>query len=290
MSGSVGARVSEIGGPEPRGSQASTNMSNENSMRSVQSSVNSQSALLNNHNSKKPSPPHKFNKFDDDDMMPKRKTRRVRDPYAIDLSDEEDEFDMLPAKPASQEESLAEFLRNVPPPPELATPAVSQGAVKPVAKKASAPSLMARLSARNSNSHSKTPSHSASQSTSRAKNNAPQSPNHIPIAPSKSIISSSSASSPASTKRVNSSSTSNYVSHLDSERKPTKVLQKSYEPREAAGTRGQARTATSDLADFLRNTAPPPSNGPQRLSVGPEPKEEGGFAKMFGRRKKATAA
>lgn len=285
MSGAGGAKASELTGPDPRRSQAS--VSNENSMRSVESSVTSQSALLNNHNSKKSTPPQKSNNFGDDDMVPKRKTRRVKDPYAIDLSDEEDEFDALPAKPVSQEESLAEFLRNVPPPAQSTTTPIFRAADKPVAKKASAPSLMARLS-RNSISHSKpTSAHSSPQSTTRANNNAPQ---HIPISISKTVITQSSASSPASNKRVNSTVNSNYVSRLDSERKPGKV-QKSYEPREAVSSRRPVRTETSDLADFLRNTPPPPSNGPQRLSIGSELKEEGGgFARMFGRRKRAAAA
>lgn len=287
MSGAGGAKVSELTGPDPRRSQAS--VSNENSMRSVESSVTSQSALLNNDNSKKPAPAQKFKSFVDDDMVPKRKTRRVKDPYAIDLSDEEDEFDVPPAKPTSQEESLAEFLRNVPPPAQSTTTPIFQAVERPVAKKASAPSLMARLSSRNSNSHSKpTSTHSSSQSITRANNNAPQ---NIPISASKAIITQSSASSPAYNRPANSTANSNYVSRLDSERKPGKVLQKSFEPREAVTTRAPPRTATSDLADFLRNTPPPPSNGPQRLSIGSEPKEEGGgFVRMFGRRKKAAAA
>jgi hypothetical protein len=286
MSGAGGAKVLELTGPDPRRSQAS--VSNENSMRSVESSVTSQSALLNNHNSKKPALPQKFDNFRDDDIMPKRKTRRVRDPYAIDLSDEEDEFDVPAEKHVSQEESLADFLRNVPPPAQPTTTPIFQAAERPVATKASAPSLMARLS-RNSNSHSKpTSAHSSSQSITRANNNAPK---NIPISASKTVITQSSASSPAFIRRTNSPVNSNYVSRLDSERKPGKVTKKSYEPREAVTPRSPARTATSDLADFLRNTPPPPSNGPQRLSIGSEPKEDGGgFARMFGRRKKAVAA
>jgi hypothetical protein len=282
MSDAGGAKVSEFTGPDPCRSQAS--VSKENSMRSVESSVTSQTALLNSPISKKPTPPHKYDNFGDDDMMPKRKTRRVRDPYAIDLSDEEDEFDVLPAKHAVQEESLADFLRNVPPPAQPTTTPIFQAAERPVAKKASAPSLMARLS-RNSLSHTKpTSAHSSSQSISRANNSAPQNTS------SKTIITHSSASSPASNRRVNSTANSNYVSRLDSERKPGKIQQRSYEPREAVSSRGPARTATSDLADFLRNTPPPPSNGPQRLSIGSEPEKEGSFARMFIRRKKATAA
>jgi hypothetical protein len=284
MSGAGGTKVTELTGPDLRRSQAS--WSNENSMRSVESSVTSQTALLNNHTSKKPTPPQKYNNFGDVDMVPKRKIRRVKDPYAIDLSDEEDEFDALPVKPAVQEESLADFLRNVPPPAQPTTTPIFQAAERPVAKKASAPSLMARLS-RNSLSLAKpTSAHSSSQSITRANNNAPQN-----TSVSKTIITQSSASSPASNRRGNSTANSNYISRLDSERKPGKVLQKSYEPREAVGNRGAARTATSDLADFLRNTPPPPSNGPQRLSISSEPKEEGGgFARMFSRRKKTTAA
>ncbi len=283
MSGTGGVKVSELTGPDPRRSQAS--VSNENSMRSVESSVTSQTALLNNYNSKKSTAPQMSNNFGDDDMMPKRKTRRVRDPYAIDFSDEEDEFDTPPAKPESQEESLADFLRNVPPPAQPTTTPIFRASERPVVKKASAPSLMARLS-RNSNSHSKpTSAHSSSQSITRA-NNAPI---KIPISASKTVIKHSSTSS-ASNGRANSGANSNYVSRLDSERKPGKVLQKSFEPREAVGTRGPARTATSDLADFLRNTPPPPSNGPQRLSISSEPKEEGGFARILSRMKKASAA
>ena len=56
--------------------------------------------------------------------MPKRTQRRVRDPYAIDFSDEEDDEDLfndhpmpVKEKPKRQEESLMDFLNSVPPPP-----------------------------------------------------------------------------------------------------------------------------------------------------------------------------
>lgn len=58
--------------------------------------------------------------------MPKRTRHRVRDPYAIDFSDEEDDEmlfnDVMPAakpKPQRQEESLMDFLNSVPPPPPI---------------------------------------------------------------------------------------------------------------------------------------------------------------------------
>ncbi|KAJ6014509.1 hypothetical protein N7540_009100 [Penicillium herquei] len=53
----------------------------------------------------------------DDDSHPVRKQRRVRDPYAIDDSDDDDLLEeMINAKPQRQEESLLDFLRSEPPP------------------------------------------------------------------------------------------------------------------------------------------------------------------------------
>ncbi|KAJ5898940.1 hypothetical protein N7495_003684 [Penicillium taxi] len=54
-----------------------------------------------------------------DEPMPIRKQRRVRDPYAIDDSDEDEELleEIMNAKPKRQEESLMDFLRDAPPPP-----------------------------------------------------------------------------------------------------------------------------------------------------------------------------
>ncbi|PLB40084.1 uncharacterized protein BDW47DRAFT_102217 [Aspergillus candidus] len=59
----------------------------------------------------------------EENPFPMRTQRRVRDPYAIDLSDEDEELEELlmeGAKPPPQEESLADFLRNAPPPADSA--------------------------------------------------------------------------------------------------------------------------------------------------------------------------
>ncbi|KAE8144922.1 hypothetical protein BDV25DRAFT_81028 [Aspergillus avenaceus] len=59
-----------------------------------------------------------------DGPFPARKQRRVPDPYAID-SDDDDDFEELlsgPPKPKREEESLMDFLRNVPPPESEPTP------------------------------------------------------------------------------------------------------------------------------------------------------------------------
>jgi len=80
-----------------------------------------------------------------------RTQRRVRDPYAIgdDDLDMEDDMDLVipaPSKPAWQEESLAEFLRNVTPPPPNYPKYEEGNTNKKVPKKSSAVNLMTRLS------------------------------------------------------------------------------------------------------------------------------------------------
>ncbi|KAA8649865.1 uncharacterized protein ATNIH1004_002544 [Aspergillus tanneri] len=56
-----------------------------------------------------------------DNVRPMRKQRRVPDPYAID-SDDDDDLEFLEGpKPKREEESLIDFLRNVPPPSETET-------------------------------------------------------------------------------------------------------------------------------------------------------------------------
>lgn len=284
MSGAVGGRALDAAIPEVRYSAAST----ERSTQSMHSSVTSQSALLsNNHNSyknSKPLPPHKDNAFEEEDMMPKRKTRRVLDPYAIDFSDEEeDEFNEAPTpkpKPKRQEESLIDFLNSVPPPPSAPVVPFQSSVVKPVIKKQSSHSLMSRFGRRDSTSNGSSKP-ASSHGGSRANNPAPiPATKHVPLA---------SAKNPSQTQNYGSvtsasSNRPNYVSQLDNERKP-RVIQKSYQPREVYSGRG---SGTNDLADFLKNTPPPPSNG--RFEPIPMQKEEtGGFSRMFGRKKKSTA-
>lgn len=100
------------------------------SMQSSTCTINSATALLGRENQRptgvaKAPPPALFSAFpEEEDMMPKRTRRRVRDPYAIDFSDDEDDEmlfnDVMPAakpKPQRQEESLMDFLNSVPPPP-----------------------------------------------------------------------------------------------------------------------------------------------------------------------------
>jgi hypothetical protein len=86
--------------------------------RSVQSSTNSRTGLLESNNNTarvglgKRAPP-----ADDDMPAVKRTQRRVKDPYAISDEEEEGENAATPTAPGGgREESLVDFLNSVPPP------------------------------------------------------------------------------------------------------------------------------------------------------------------------------
>lgn len=280
MSGAVGGKAIDATLPDIRYSEASTHgteasMPSLPSAPSVQSSVNSHTALLK---TKAPLPPPSSNMFDDEDMMPKRKTRRVKDPYAIDFSDEEDdEFMVTPKPPVKKEESLAEFLRNYDPPPEPVAPPISEKIPK---KKASAPSLMSRF----------TRGHHSSSSVSSTP----------PVPPAKEARSLNSRSGFKGYIPLQVSMPS-YDKYGRSENKATppppplpmsmapppsssgRVPMKRFEPREAVSNVSR----TSDLASFLRDSEPPP----EPIVRSPPPQEESsGLAKMFGRRKKSSVS
>ncbi|KAI0164449.1 hypothetical protein GGR52DRAFT_123899 [Hypoxylon sp. FL1284] len=275
MTGAVGGKAIDAVLPSIRNSEASTNITET----SAPSSLNSQSALLNKANRAQP---YAGNNFDEDDMMPKRTRRRVKDPYAIDFSDEEedeDDYEIIPKPKPKQEESLIDFLNNYPPPPEP-TP-------EPVAmpkKKSSAPNLIARL-------------RSGGNSISKSASNGP--PKGINTTESRSL-SSRAGTSRGYTPIVVPTGAENY----GIETKPPPVMpsgstgrvpmapsssagrvpMKKFEPREAQSA---ADTRTSDLASFLRDSEPPPQTMASLSS--PTETKGTGFSRMFERRKKSTA-
>lgn len=269
MSGAIGGKAVDATIPEIRYSQASTNLT-DNSMPSMQSSVNSSSALLRN---KGPAAPSKM--LDEEVLMPKRKQTRTRDPYAIDFSDEEEgDIVATPKPPVKKEESLAEFLRNYDPPPEP----VSELAPRLPRKKASAPSLIGRFTrsstreARDSNVPS--PSSSAKQDSRSLNSRAGAKSAYIPIQVSMSTgyDKFGPTDTPAGRPRMASTASS-----------AARVSMKKFEPREAVSNRSQ----TADLAAFLRDSVPPEGAIGGPLIRGPERQEESSsFSKMFGRRKK----
>lgn len=257
--------------PNIRDSQTSTNITET----SYPSSMNSQSGLL-----KKANKPAAYPNFDDGDMVPKRKQRRVRDPYAIDLSDEdedEDEYlDILPQpklKP-KKEESLIDFLNSYEPPPEPEPKPFITPQMLP--KKKSAPNLLSRL---RSGGHSSSGSFGLTRKMSNVESRslhsrASTTRGHMPIPvkfPPQGADKFGTDFVPPLPQRVQTSSSG-------------RVPMKKFEPRDAhSGT-----SRTSDLASFLRDSEPPPSN---MASPSPTPDEKtsgGGFSRMFERRKKST--
>ncbi|KAM0429286.1 hypothetical protein ACHAPT_006500 [Fusarium lateritium] len=264
MSGAVGGRAIDANIPDIRYSQASTH-GTDTSMPSIHSSVNSNTALLKNKGA--PAPTSKM--FDDEDMMPKRKTRRVKDPYALDFSDEEDEDDFIttPKPPAKKEESLADFLRNYEPPPEPVTVPISSKVPK---KKASAPSLIGRFTRRDSSQTSAVPASPLGNDT-RSLSSRSGFKGHIPIQVN---------IPPGYDKYGPISSGSSRPSQPASSASSGRVPMKKFEPRDAVSNVSR----TSDLAAFLRTSEPPP----EPVITGPPKEESGGssLSKMFGRRKK----
>lgn len=241
---------------------------------SVNSSVNSRSALLNGDQRGKSSAKKQSQEFDDEQSMPKRKTRRVRDPYAIDLSDEDEEdFESYQKpKPAPiKEESLADFLKNVPPPKESTVlPIYDVSQAKKIKKKSSSHSFRSRFSRKDS-IPSLPPKPSSSYGTETrglSSRDKPKLPNHTPIA----------AQFASTTTTYEPSRSGSYVSQVDNARR---VTQKTYQPRDAASS----STRTNELADFLMKSDPPSQQTQPKTFQPTLHKEEGTFQRMFGRKK-----
>ncbi|KAK4179313.1 hypothetical protein QBC36DRAFT_180382 [Triangularia setosa] len=309
MSGAVGGRAvdAHLNEAEIRGSDSTNSVP-----PSIQSSINSQSALLAGRNkplsTSHPTPTP--NEMDFDMPMPKRKTRRVRDPYAIDLSDEdemmlEEELTPKPKRPAAKEESLIDFLNNYAPPPEpTVLPFVTQETQAAAAarnkpkKKSSSASLMARLTRRDSGQGGGPGSGFMGGSKVA----------QLPAAESRSL--SSRASAGLGTAMGGRSYTPIQVMpNMGSKaaammgggpppsmanRPPVggggRVPMKRYEPRDAVSVPSRG---TSDLADFLKHSGPPPgitmaAPFPEPMSPEHRRRESNSISKVFGRMKKPS--
>ncbi|KAI5853204.1 hypothetical protein DFP73DRAFT_523235 [Morchella snyderi] len=112
---------------------------------SHQSSFSSSTALLRNNSKKQ----HDYGAVN---SMPetKRKQTRIKDPYAIDMDDEEDDEDMealnlIIPKKRKEDESFMDFLLNAPPPPQPPTPPQENEEMRTVQKKNSSVSLIGRF-------------------------------------------------------------------------------------------------------------------------------------------------
>jgi hypothetical protein len=244
---------------------------------SVHSSVTSQSALLNGaaKMSKAPPPPNNRD-FDEEDMMPKRKTRRVRDMYQIDFSDEEEEYEAAAGRRAApiQEESLADFLRNVPPPAESTASPVFESASasnKKIKRKSSTTGIMSRFS-RNPH-HVPAKPRSSGQDARPASRADSTTTNHTAV----------NVQFPSGyrTSTNDQPRAGNYAPKIDPPR--TRVAQKTYQPREAV----YSTSRTNELAAFLRDSDPPSAMQAQPQTFPPtlQKDEASTFQRVFGRRK-----
>lgn len=283
LNAAVGGRAVDASIPDYRNSRASGSATDVSP--SMPSSINSNTALLK----KKPS--YQANDvLDEEPPMPQRKTRRIKDPYAIDFSDEEEEeaYAAPPKPPAKKEESLAEFLMNYEPPPENPPAIPVHPAAEVKKKKSSASNLFGRFrSGTASSSHSAAPS--AAPSAKSAKT-APRTSTMPQAAPMRS----STAGSGKGYIPLQVNMPPGYDKYGPTDRPaPPKtsasaggVPRKKFEPRDAMTS--SSRSGTSDLAAFLRSSEPPAS-GPTRSPYPPPIEEEGGsVSRMLGRRKKTA--
>ncbi|KAF3173635.1 hypothetical protein EYR41_004594 [Orbilia oligospora] len=262
------------------------NATPQDSMTSIAEKSNSHSSFHSQADLiKKPEPPQPSPRVlqrPQTDGGPTRKQVRIKDPYAIDSDDEDDELFDRPAPRARQEESLMDFLMNAPPPePTPVQPFVQQ---QPLKKKSSAAQLIGRFR-----------SSSKSSKISKAIVSAPVESRMAPKF-QQSASSGSSASLPAR-------------KHVPLPVKP--VMEQQFPPRaQSSGgiaTKGmmvssplppmprkpsifQARDAkayapdsdSSGLADFLRYTGPP-------VNIEPAPAVSGEKFKSSGKKKRGIA-
>lgn len=288
MVGAVGDKAVDATLPEIRYSQGSANLT-DISMPSMHSSINSSSALLKN----KGAATSGKTALDDEGPMPKRKQRRVRDLYAIDVSDEEldDEGVVAIPKPPPKEESLAEFLHNYEPPPE---PAPSPARLP--RKKASAPSLIGRFTRSGSKDAANSPASSAkgvvgARQESRSLNSRGSGkggyiPLQVNMPPGYDMYGPIDGAAAARSHAASSTATGlpsgGRLGVAPAASSGPRVPMKKFEPREAIIDRRQ----TSDLAAFLRDSAPPPSGvgGGSAAPGGEQRHLQGVWAEEEGRR------
>jgi hypothetical protein len=169
-----------------------------------------------------------------------RKRRRVKDPYAIDTDD--DDEDLLTALPKSKrpEESLIDFLRNVDPPP--------QNDPKPILPNGSSQASSSRNGA--------TPAGAPPAMRAAA-----------PVASSNYRSSPGSALSNNGSRMMTGGSGTGSVPRSNQPRLQARVAG-------ARDARAGGRSEVNDLADFLRTSGPPEPVGPPPGAAAAK-KEEG---------------
>lgn len=291
---------------------------------SVQSSVgtiNSNTALLSSHKkpvgaaAKSAAAPPLFSAFpEEEDMMPKKTRRRIRDPYAIDFSDEDDEdlFSDTPvpaAKPKRQEESLMDFLNSVPPPPPQQPQRFDLGPSSPPPKEKKKEGFMGRFKSGNKSSPDvshqnggtlkKTRSNASRPATSKSHHATPSGsiapavppmPKHIPLnvnasdyptyppTPTQSGFNSAPPVGGKAAAMMGGGAGYGTDGHSYGANGNNTNANRPHVQQKSYQPREATQTRTtrtSDLADFLMNTPPPPQITVVRRPPTPEVEKKG---------------
>ena len=273
--------------------------STRNGSRSIQS-YNSQTALLDGQGT---SPSVDGSRAVDAMPSVQRKQRRVQDPYAIESDNEDVVVPIPPVKPRRDDESLMDFLRSMPPPPPQSTLAsafdsVPKPASNPWPKRDPAGTIKSRFGradSKRATPNNPSTSHAAANSAldrpgvssiasyPRALTSRSTDREDSFLALNRSLgvpsLDSDGGHSPPRPPAAGSSSISSGYSDRVSSARPHPAPQ-------ARSVRAE-RERTDDLADFLRNSGPPPSP-PVSASTSTSDrraKGEGGLSKIFRKKK-----
>lgn len=291
-SSSVSSRTPSVSSRTPYRSAMDSKYANgsnatpQDSMTSIAEKSNSHSSFHSQADLiKKPEPPQpspRVPQRPQTDGGPTRKQVRVKDPYAIDSDDEDDDLFDRPAPRARQEESLMDFLMNAPPPePTPVQPFVQQ---QPLKKKSSAAQLIGRFrSSSKSNKISKAnvsapvearmPS-KFQQSSSNGSSASLPARKHVPL-PVKPVMEQQFPSRAQSSGGIATKGMMVSSALPPMPRKPS-IFQardaKAYAPD----------SDSSGLADFLRYTGPP-------VNIEPAPAVSGEKFKGSGKKKRGIA-
>ncbi|KAK5265699.1 hypothetical protein LTR99_008837 [Exophiala xenobiotica] len=235
--------------------------------KSMPSSMNSRTGLLESTNrsagkatngvaSRQPIIP-------ETDGIPKRNRRKVRDPYAIDFSDEEEEEmeeELFPPRRRTDEESLVDFLRNTAPGPGMSTQPILGATPGP--SQAESPDTVKPQTSSSKLRDYLQGSGAGRNGISAGKSNGAR------------------AESPHLTQ---------IGSKMDKYR-PTQVTHAPHVERNRARMRAEPRdatlnnnSATADLAAYLMNSGPPPGSEAPVQKLGSH-KDQAGFMRFFQRR------
>ena len=257
--------------------------SSDNGVSSIATTTNSHTPLVNHEAKMGGTPqPRAIAQPDPDDPMPKRTRRRVKDPYAIDDSDDEELFsDQPPPKKATNEESLIDFLRNTAPPSTMtAQPVLSSvpsTTTSSLTRKPSIDKIKEFVRGNRSTTPASDNVRAQAQAQSRARAESP----HLTQSGSK--LDSYRPTQPT------------HANHVERNRasKSRSENRNSGTSTNGSGQTGAGYGATADMAEFLKNTGPPPSqpevqpfilNGRPNTATGT--RQDGGLKKFFSMRGK----